>query len=121
MIKPETYAQAMWFLLNEGEKPKAVVAKVRAALQARGGLALWPRIVYTFKQLTARKMRRHHSALFVARKKDEKTARRESGARDAELVLDPNLIGGWRYEDKEGLIDATCKRHLLALYDRVSR
>lgn len=119
-MKPETYARAMWFLLQEGAPPRKIVAKVRKALESRGGLSLWPRVARAFKVLAERAMRRHRAVIMVARKKDEKAARRESGARSAELVLDPSLIGGWRFEGREELVDATFKRHLLALYNRIS-
>jgi len=111
----------MWFMLDKGEEPYVIVKKVRATLITRGALALFPHIGHAFERIAERNMRRERSVVSIARKKDEKEARLAADARDAELVIDSSLIGGWRYEDKEVLVDNSFKRHLFAIYNRASR
>ena len=118
-MKPDMYAQALFHLMQKGTDPKDAVAKVHAALEARGRVALLPQIARAFRRLAEREARKNHSTLTVANKQDEKEARVKSGAKDAELVVDENVIGGWRLEDKERLVDTTFRKQLLSIYNGV--
>lgn len=117
---PNAYAQAILKLIEKGEQPKDAVARMHDVLKESGRTALLPRIARAFARLAGREVQKNRSVLVVARKGDEKIARKSSGAADAELQVDDTLIGGWRFEDKGTLTDASWKRHLLSLYGKVT-
>lgn len=116
---PELYAQALARLLESGMAPKEAVRSLKALLERRGQVTLFPRIARAFTNLAARERRRTEVRLIVARSSDEKAAREESGASDATLSIDESLIGGWRLEGRGRLVDASWKKALLALYTRI--
>lgn len=113
----KAYAQTLWFLLEKGDKPKEAVAKVRHALAARGRAALLPAVGRAFERLAQRQIQKNTSVLVVARKGDEATARKASGARDAELRVDSSLIGGWQLFNNGELRDESWKSALLSIYN----
>ncbi len=117
---PHAYAQAILKLIEKGEKPNDAVAHVHTVLEKSGRIALLPHIARALERLAARDMQKSRSVLVVAREEDEKAARKESVAPDVELAVDESLIGGWRFEDKEKLTDASWKKHLLAMYGKVT-
>ena len=119
-MKPEVYAEAVMSLLEKGMKPKDVVNSINSSLKAAGRVALMPHIARAFARLGARRGQRNRSILIVAKKKHERTARKESGAHEIPLQVDENLIGGWRLENKEELVDASWKKHLLSIYNRAT-
>jgi F0F1-type ATP synthase delta subunit len=118
---PEAYAHALARLLQGGEKPKEAVARVHQALQARGRASLWPHIVRAFARVIEKDANKNRSVLYIARMSDEEKARKESGAKGAQVKVDASLIGGWRLEDKETLTDASWKKHLLSIYQSSTR
>ena len=118
---PEAYAHALARLLQTGKQPKEAVARVHQALTAAGRTSLWPHISRSFQRLAQKDAEKNRSVLFVARKSDEEKARKESGAKDAQISVDHSLIGGWRLETKETLTDASWKHHLLTMYQRSTR
>ena len=81
-----------------------------------------PRIAKAFERLAAREEARAKITLTIANQQDEQRARQEaSGGSDLpkqriEVEVNPTLIGGWRLEGQESLIDASYKKHLLAIY-----
>ena len=85
-----------------------------------------PRVAKAFERLAARESARNTVTLTIADKTHEHTAHKEAGAILAKLGLaespvkthiDDSLIGGWRIEGNEHLIDASHKKHLLAIYN----
>ena len=112
----KAYAQALWELIQKGEKPKEAVTKIHTALASRGRASLMPAIGRAFERLAQRGAQKNRSVLVVARKGDEAKARKESGATDAELKVDESLIGGWKLFDKGQLIDESWKSALLSIY-----
>lgn len=117
-MKPDAYAQALYRMMQKGIAPKDAVKKVHDALSRRGRSALMRQIAHAFTRLAERESRKNRTVLYVARKEDEHHARKASGADKAELVVDENLIGGWRFEEGEQLIDTSFKKHLLSIYNR---
>ncbi|HWO07038.1 MAG TPA: hypothetical protein VNM40_00465 [Candidatus Paceibacterota bacterium] len=113
----QSYAQALWELLQKGEKPKEAVTKIHSALQEKGRGALMPAIGRAFERLAQREALKNRSVLVVARKSDEAKARKESGAHDAELQIDETLIGGWKLFDKGTMRDESWKSALLTIYN----
>ncbi len=112
----QAYAQALYELIQKGDKPKDAVTKIHSALVRRGRSALMPAVGKAFERLAQREAMKNRSVLLVARKSDEAKARKESGAADAELKIDETLIGGWKLFDKGELIDESWKSALLSIY-----
>lgn len=117
----KAYAQALWDLIQKGEKPKEAVVKIHKALESRGRAALMPFVARAFERLAEREAQKTRSVLFVARKSDEAKARKESGARDAEIAVDSSLIGGWQLLDKGQMVDESWKTALLSIYNASTR
>jgi F0F1-type ATP synthase delta subunit len=117
----KTYARALWELLQKGEKPKEAVTKIHAALQQKGRAALMPAVGKAFERLAQREAQKNRSVLVVARKSDESRARRESGAKEAELSVDESIIGGWQLFDRGVLKDESWKSALLSIYNGATR
>lgn len=113
----KAYAQALWNLIQDGEKPKDAVAKIHAALERQGKVALMPSISRAFERIAQREAQKNASVLLVARKSDEAKARKESGAHEAELRVDETLIGGWQLFDKGEMRDESWKSALLSIYN----
>jgi F0F1-type ATP synthase delta subunit len=113
----KAYAQALWDLIQKGEKPKEAVVKIHKALESRGRVTLMPAIGRAFERLAQREAQKNRSVLVVARKSDEAKARKASGASDAELKVDETIIGGWQLFDKGQLRDESWKSALLSIYN----
>jgi F0F1-type ATP synthase delta subunit len=119
-MKPEAYAQALMRLVNEGSKPAEAVKKMHAMLEAQGRASLMSAIGRAFEKLAATDAARNRSVLVIAKAKDEHAARKQSGAKEAKIVIDESLIGGWRLEEGESLQDASWKNHLVTIYNRAT-
>ena len=117
----KAYAQALWELIQKGEKPKEAVTKIHTALAERGRANLMPAIGRAFERLAQREALKNRSVLVVARKSDQHKARKESGAKDSELQMDESLIGGWKLFDKGQLTDESWKSALLSIYNGATR
>ncbi|MDO8561642.1 MAG: F0F1 ATP synthase subunit delta [bacterium] len=124
----DAYAQALWEMIEGGTAPKKAVKAVHEALAARGRLGLLSRIARAFSRIAARSNARDTVVLHVARAKDGNRAQKEAAsmlkdagikAGDVEIRADENLIGGWRLEGREVMHDASYKRQLLDMYERV--
>ncbi|MDO8481563.1 MAG: F0F1 ATP synthase subunit delta [bacterium] len=125
----QAYAQALWKIIEGGATPKSAVKTIHEALAARGRLGLLPRISSAFSRLSARAFARDTVVISVAHEKDRKHGLKEAGpilneagikAGDVKICIDENLIGGWRLEGRELLHDASYKKQLLDIYERVS-
>ena len=124
------YAQALWELVEKGASPRDAVHKIHSLLQQHGREGLMPRIASAFERIADERRRAEGVTLSVARHSDLARAHREvkhalaehgKGTIDgAEEVVDESLIGGWRLEGKETLLDASFKNHLLTLYNRLT-
>ncbi len=113
------YAQALWKAVESGKDPKSAVSTVVKMLEAQGRSDLLPRIVRALKRLEA-KEKNSRTKLYVAREQDAAHARHESGAKDAEVLVDKTLIGGWRLEGKGTLVDNSFKNRLLDIYNKAT-
>ncbi|MFZ2556082.1 MAG: F0F1 ATP synthase subunit delta [Minisyncoccia bacterium] len=120
-MKPENYAHALSRLIDGGDTPAAAVKKLYTLLTAQGREKLMSSIGRAFERLMAREGEKERTTLFVARKKDEAVARKQSGAKDANVDIDESLIGGWRLEAGETLLDASWKNSLLTIYQNTTR
>jgi len=118
------YAQALWRKILSGEKPAHAIAALHRLLTTQGRTALMPKIGHAFERLALRERGQHTMRLTVAREKDTARARKHAqeflkGDVHMETVLDESVVGGWRLEGNDLLIDNTHKRHLTELYRRI--
>lgn len=116
----EAYAQALWQAIKGGKTPKEAVSAVHAMLVRQGRLGLIPRIERALKRLAARESAARPK-LFVAHQKDAKHALEKSGLDEADVYVDETLIGGWRLESADTLVDNTYKSRLLEIYSSVTK
>lgn len=123
----EAYAQALLKLVERGETPHAAVQKLSENLAKHGRSALMPKIARTFERLAQRQIGKTVVRLFVANDGDARHAKHEAehalGAAHEHMQVktDSSLIGGWRVEAGEKLIDMSYKKQLLAIYNRATQ
>ncbi len=131
----EAYAQALWKMIQggpgrAGKKPKGAVQALHEMLVRLGRVSLLPKIARIFRKLAERDRSRNGVVLSVAREKDERGAHKaikailkemDVDAKDVTTEIDETLIGGWRLEGRENLVDASFKKHLLGMYNRATR
>lgn len=126
----KAYAQALWRAIANGMEPKKAVHSLRDMLVREGRAELLPRIGKALERIAEREGKKNDVVLTVAKDSDTAAAKRhvhdfiaEFGVtpHDLKTVVDGSLIGGWRLEGNEKLIDASYKRRLLDLYSRVTR
>ena len=118
------YAQALWNIIRGGMEPTKAVHALHEQLKKSGRVSLAPRIARAFERIAARDRAHTAVVLTVADKKHEHTARTQAAAsskidlteKNVEVSIDPTLIGGWRLDARETLIDGSYKKHLLAIY-----
>ncbi|MEN9561679.1 MAG: hypothetical protein RIQ56_952 [Candidatus Parcubacteria bacterium] len=114
------YAMALWKSIERGNNPKAAVSALIQSLQTHGRSALLPRVIAAFKRVSERELRRNETRVLVADQKDALDAMKAAGVSQAEVCVDASLIGGWRIERSETLIDASYKKMLLDMYNRAT-
>ena|SRR3989344_2178037 len=126
----EQYAQAVLAMVEKGKAAHEAVAALTKTLEARGRLALLPRIGRAFQRLAAKEANKNTFTLTVARQKDAQQAVKEVekvltdiriGETDVYETVDESLIGGWRLEGRGILIDTSWKNSLLSIYNRVTQ
>ena len=125
----QSYAQALWKLVEGGMVPAKAVRALHDTLKAHGREALLSRIASAFTRIAEREAKRSDVVLTVACEKDERHAHKEVkealsamgvDAKDLKTQIDDTLIGGWRLEGRETLTDVSYKKALLDLYVRVT-
>ena len=123
------YAQALWKMVEGGMTPAKAVHALRDTLKAHGREALLPRIARAFARIAEREAKKTDVVLTVAREKDERRAHKEIKeslsrigveAKGLKTQVDDTLIGGWRLEGREHLVDASYKKQLLELFSRAT-
>ena len=123
------YAQALWKMVEGGMTPVKAVHALRDTLKVHGREALLPRIGSAFARIAERESRRNDVVLTVAREKDERHAHKEVKSmlaamgietKDLKTQVDDTLIGGWRLEGREMVVDASYKNQLLELFNRAT-
>ena len=93
-----------------------------------------PRIARAFERIAERNEKKTAYVLTVARESDAAHAKKETkelisaftgeigdNGADLKTQVDASLIGGWRLEGNERLVDASYKQRLLDLYNSVTR
>ena len=126
----QAYAQALWQMIVGGTPHDTAVRALRESLAAHGRVALLPRIGRAFARLAERESKKRDVFLTVAREEDVKHAEKEAHEaisalgvqkHDLKTRVDDTLIGGWRLEGRETLVDASYKKQLLDIYGRVTQ
>ncbi len=121
------YAQALWNMVSGGMAPTKAVHALTDVLKTHGRESLLPRIGRAFARIAERESKRTGITLTVARSGDERSAKHavkdvlaqlQVDPKEVQIVVDDSLIGGWRLEGKETLVDASYKRELLELFNR---
>ena len=113
-----SYAQALWNMVEKGKDPKSAVASLLEVLKKHGRSELLPRILRAFQRLSEAEANKKRNRLWVAHEKDAASAMKSSGVEEADVCVDESLIGGWRLEQKETLVDVSFKKMLLDMYNR---
>ncbi len=128
MKREHAYARALELAL--AKKPKAdqeaIVQRFLAVVKRDGCAPLLPRILAAYRTRGERAARRKRVVVTHARAEDRKTfaaAERRwmnlfAGAA-AETAVDPALVGGFRIENAETLVDASYRTDLVALYKKI--
>ena len=124
----KAYAQALWKAIEKGLEPKKAIAALHASLQAHGRESLMPRIAAAFERLAQRNARRGRITLTVAKEDESRAAIKSAKSvldtfgegTEIDVCVDPSLIGGWRVEGKETLVDASYKKYLLDMFNRAT-
>jgi len=125
-----SYAQALWQLIERGATPKKALEQLRENLETKGRMALMPRIALAFARIAERNTGKRGVTLTVAHESDERRAKSaikdvlaeiQATPKDVTVKVDDSLIGGWRLEGRELLVDASWKRHLLSIYNRATQ
>jgi F0F1-type ATP synthase delta subunit len=114
------YAQALWKSVQAGKSPSEAVHALVELLRHQGRLGLLVKIRKAFERVAALEHERR-PRLYVAHQKDAVNARTQSGAPDAEVSVDASLIGGWRLEKRDELVDNSFKNHLVSLYESIAK
>jgi F0F1-type ATP synthase delta subunit len=126
----KTYAQVLWRLVESGMTPHEAVKKLRDMLMGLGRESLLPRIAREFSRLAEAGSKRSELVLTVAREKDARHAHTEAlavlkgmgvEATDLKTQVDDTIVGGWRLEGRERLVDASYKKQLLELFERATQ
>ncbi len=110
------YARALMQTIENGLSPSEAMKSLVVILKRQGRLALLPKIGSAFRRL-AEARRAASPRLFIARDKDAAHAKKASGSSTAEVILDNTLIGGWRLEGGNEVIDRSFKKYLLDIYN----
>ncbi len=120
------YAQAVRKLVNQGHSPEKAVKSLTDSLTRTGRLALIPRIKRALKRLAEMDARRQPQ-ITVAHEKEAAAATKAASVRlnlpdgGVRVCTDETVIGGWRYIERDRLVDTTYKNQLLDLYNRATR
>ena len=114
------YAQALWSIVERGGEHKKAVAALHQTLVRTGRERLIGKILAEFKRIAVRESKRSSAVISVGRRADVEAALKAAGVSESEVILDPTLIGGYRIEKGDTLVDASWKNHLITIYNAVT-
>ncbi|MBI5469907.1 hypothetical protein HY968_01100 [Candidatus Kaiserbacteria bacterium] len=100
--------------------PKKAVESLKLMLARQGRSKLLPRIARALGRIDERQ-KATRPRVYVADEKQARQAFAESGISAADVCVDETLIGGWRLEDGERLVDNSFKKHLLNIYSNATK
>jgi hypothetical protein len=102
-------------MVEGGADPAQAVVAIAETLRARGRIGLMRSVAAAFARVSAGQTT---PVVRVARAADAEAAKKNAGVADADVRIDESLIGGWRLETHERLVDASYKRYLLDIFNR---
>ena len=114
------YAQALWSIVERGGDHKKAVTALHETLVRTGRERLTAKILSEFKRIALRENTHSSAVISVGRRADVEAALHAAGLKESEVILDPTLIGGYRIEKGDTLIDASWKNYLITLYNAVT-
>lgn len=119
-----SYAQALYRAIQSGVEPKKAIAALVERLQRESRGALIPRIARAFSRIAQRESTKTATRVYVAYDRDAhaalQAAARYAKTEKHDVRIDKTLIGGWRIEVSDTLIDNSFKKHLLDIFNRVT-
>lgn len=128
-MTPVVYAHALYAALRGGTASEAqLVQNLEQLLRDRGHAMLLPRILREYEKLAASKLVADRGVLEVARESDTRNLREEIGTaarelgvdlEEAEVVENDAVVGGFILRKTEAQVDASYRRRLLDLYQRL--
>lgn len=124
---PEVYAHVLVKMIGKGEAPHSVVQKLQENLTEHGRSALLPKIARAFERIMQKRGQRTDVRLFVAAHDDARHAKSEAEHalgtvhEHMHVHTDSSLIGGWRVEAGERLVDMSYKKQLLSIFNRATQ
>lgn len=124
---PEVYAQVLVKMIDKGVAPHAAVQKLHENLTEHGRGALFLKIARAFERLMQKRNQKTNVRLFVAKQDDARHAKSEaehalgSVHEHMQVHTDSSLIGGWRVESGEKLVDMSYKKQLLSIFNRATQ
>lgn len=118
------YAQALYEAIAGGTEPKKAIEHLAARLARENRQELLPRIAKAFARVAARESAKSRTALYVAKHHDAEkaaaAAEKFAKVGKHDVHVDETLIGGWRLEHQDMLVDASYKKQLLEIFNRVT-
>lgn len=124
------YAQALLKTIEGGTPPGKAVHALKEVLRKHGRESLMPRIARAFARVAGRQLQKSGYTLSLAHPADEARARAAATRALAAMGVqrpsvttrtDDTLVGGWRLEGGDHLIDNSHKKHLLDIYKNVTK
>lgn len=125
----KAYAQALWDIVESGTAVAVALESLHKHLALHGRTQLLPRIAYAFARLAEAHQKSSVITLSINSAGDESAARKACSeivaslgahAHDVQVQIDDTLIGGYRLEGRECLVDASYKKQLLSLYSQAT-
>lgn len=123
------YAQALLQMIQKGKTPEDAVRALHEALIRSGRQSLLPKIARAFVRISSTEHTRDGVTVTVARQHDADKALADAhkhlyaihaDKKNIAVRIDDSLIGGWRLEGKEQLVDASYKKYLLEIYSHAT-
>lgn len=126
-MRATTYAQALRELLAAAPKSEhdGLIERFAATVRRNGHAHLFPAIVRTLERLAQRHAREATLEIVTAEKithdEREKILAAHSAPKDRVVAerVDPSLVGGYVLRSRSQRIDASYKRTLFELYQRI--
>jgi F-type H+-transporting ATPase subunit delta len=126
-ITPRKYAQALAQTLEEKEDPKAIIRNLLAFLRRRKQFRLLPKILQAFEEEWSRRrgivrMRVTYPARFAQSLQELKEYFEKALGKTIEITDKPSetILGGFRVQIDDTLIDASLETRLNALKHRLN-
>lgn len=120
------YATVLWRILLQGTTLSKAVDQLSPVLKRRGRTGILPRVLRELRRMAEKYQSTQSTTIVVAREEDIVHARKQVAqyiSHDTALLstIDPRVIGGWRLESPQQLIDVTYKQALLDIYRRATQ